>query len=166
MLLALHKNLNAPLGLRDEAEREEDAAQAAGTPDEEHLGLKTGRARLIVDEVGRRVADGPVPEPVGRDGERHRLGADLEREDLAGDDPRDGAPGRSKGGDIDADERDKRLLAGRVLDGNGDTDDGNCMEVSGGGRVRGRIHIPRYSQMVIMTAPHRRSERRPAFSMR
>ena len=119
------RKANVPLSLRNEADGEEDAAQAAGAPDEEHLGLEASAAGLLVDEVGRRVADGPVPEPVGRDGERHRLGADLEGEDLAGDDPRDGAPGRGEGGDVDADERDERLLAGRVLDGDGDTDDGD-----------------------------------------
>ena len=115
--------MNAPLSLRNKADGEEDAAQAAGAPDEEHLGLKTGGARLLVDEVGRRVADGPVPEPVGRDGERHGLGTDVEGEDLARDDPRDGAPGGGEGGDVDANKGNERLMAGLVVDGDSNTDD-------------------------------------------
>ena len=103
--------------------REDDAARARRAPDEEHLGLEAGVARARVDEVGRRVANAKVPEPVARDGERHRLRTDVEREDLADDDPGDGAPRARERSNVDADERDERLLAGRVRDRDGDADD-------------------------------------------
>lgn len=63
-------------------------------PDEEDSGLQI--ALVLVDHVRGRVGDGEVEEPVR--GSRHgqALGTDLEREELAGDDPSDRTPG---GGD-------------------------------------------------------------------
>jgi len=77
---------------------------------------------------GRGQNHGPnteVPEPVGGGREGHGLGTDSKRVDLASDDPRDGTPGGSEEGDVDADEGDETLLACHVLHRDGDTDDGD-----------------------------------------
>ncbi len=75
------------LGLVDHEVDEGDAQEAASEPDEEDLGLQVGVAGAEVDEVGRRVGDGPVEEPVGCGGHGEGFGADFEGEDLARDDP-------------------------------------------------------------------------------
>ena len=56
---------------------EQETSGAGGSPDEEHLDLETGGAGLFVDQVWGGVTDAKVPEPVGGDGEGHRLGADI-----------------------------------------------------------------------------------------
>ena len=78
--------------------REDEAADTGPAPDEEHLHAEVRRllavdaVRRRVDEVGRRVPDAEVPQPVGGDGEGHAAPADGEGEDFRGDDPGDGAP--------------------------------------------------------------------------
>lgn len=52
------------LGLVDEQVHKGDAQEAAAEPDEEDLGLQVGVARAVVDEVRRRVGDGPVEKPL------------------------------------------------------------------------------------------------------
>jgi hypothetical protein len=81
------------LGLVDHEVDEGDADEAEAAPDEEDLGLQVGVAGTLVDHVGGGVGDGPVEEPVGGGGHGEGLGADLEGEDLAGDDPGDWTPG-------------------------------------------------------------------------
>ena len=81
------------LGLVDHEVDEGDADEAEAAPDEEDLGLQVGVAGALVDHVGGGVGDGPVEEPVGGGGHGEGLGADLEGEDLAGDDPGDWSPG-------------------------------------------------------------------------
>ena len=81
------------LGLVDHEVDEGDADEAEAAPDEEDLGLQVGVAGALVDHVGGGVGDGPVEEPVGGGGHGEGLGADLEGEDLAGDDPGDRTPG-------------------------------------------------------------------------
>lgn len=103
------------LGLVDHEVDEEDAEEAAGEPDEEDLGLQVGVAVAVVDEVRRRVGDGPVQQPVGRGGDAQGFGARLEREDLAGDDPGEGAPGRREEEDVDAHKGHSGLLPGETL---------------------------------------------------
>ena len=61
--------------------------------------------------------------PVRRGRHRHSLRTDVERENLAGDDPCDGTPGGGEGGDVDTDEGDERLLARVVVDRDGDAND-------------------------------------------
>lgn len=78
-----------------------------------------------VYEVGRRERDRPVPQPVGRGGERHAFGADVEREDLAHDDPCDRAPCRGEETNVNADERDEHLLTVHVRCGQGYAGDGD-----------------------------------------
>jgi hypothetical protein len=73
--------------------REDSREEARRAPDKEDLHAEVGVPGARVDEVGRGVADAEVPEPVGGSGHAHSLGANSEREDLAGDDPGDGAPG-------------------------------------------------------------------------
>jgi len=113
------------LGLGDAEVGEDETSQAGRSPDEEHLDAKGGISGTGVDEVRGGVTDTEIPEPVGGGGEGHGLGADVEGEDLGGDDPCDGAPGGGEEGDVDTDEGDESLLAGLVLDGDGDTDDGD-----------------------------------------
>ena len=102
---------------------EQEASCAGGSPNEEDLHLKTGRAGLLVDQVWSGVTDTKVPEPVGGDGERHGLGTDVEREDFTGNDPGDRSPRRGKEGDVDANEGNQNLLPGGVLGRDRDTDD-------------------------------------------
>jgi hypothetical protein len=83
------------LSLVDHEVDKGDADEAEAAPDEEDLGLQVGVARAVVDHVRGGVGDCPVEEPVGGGSHGERLGADLEREDFAGDDPGDGAPGGS-----------------------------------------------------------------------
>ena len=83
---------------------EQEASGAGGSPNEEDLHLQTGGAGLFVDQVWGGVTDTEVPEPVRGDGERHRLGPDVEGEDLSGNDPRNRSPRRGEKGNIDADE--------------------------------------------------------------
>ena len=111
------------LGLGNAEVREHEAARAGGAPDEEHLDTEVRVPRAGVDEVRRRVTDGEVPKPVRRNGERHRLRTDVEGEDFASDDPRDGAPGGGECGDVDTDKGNEGLLTGLVLDGDRDADD-------------------------------------------
>lgn len=89
--------------------------------------METSGAGGNVDEIGSGVANGEVPEPVGCNGKGHGLGTDVEREDLTNNDPGDGAPGGGEGSNVDAHECDERLLAGGVVNGDGDADD--CDEV-------------------------------------
>lgn len=63
--------------------------------------------------------------PVGSNRQRHRLRANIEREDLTDDDPRDGTPSGGERSDVDADKSNERLLTRAVVHRDGDTDDGN-----------------------------------------
>jgi len=96
------------LRLIDHHVNEGNTQKAASEPDEEDLGLE-------IDEIGCGVGDRPVQEPVGGRSHRERLGSDFEREDLAGNDPGDGAPGRGEEEDVDADEGDGCLLSSEIL---------------------------------------------------
>ena len=104
---------------------EQEAYGTGGSPDEEHLHLQTSRPGPFIDQVGGSVTDAEVPEPVGGDGEGHGLGTDVERENLAGDDPGDGTPRGGEEGDVDAHESDQNLLSRHVLGRDRDTDDGD-----------------------------------------
>jgi len=84
------------LRLGDAEVREDEAADAGGSPDEKDLDAEVCVTLSGVDQVGSGIADTEVPEPVRRGGHRHGLCADVEREDLAGDDPRDGPPRSSE----------------------------------------------------------------------
>jgi hypothetical protein len=106
------------LGLVDHEVDEGDADEAEAAPDEEDLGLQVGVAGAGVDHVRGGVGDGPVEQPVGCGGHGEGLGADLEREDLAGDDPGDGAPRRGEEENVDADESDQGALSDEVLNSN------------------------------------------------
>ena len=52
------------LGLVDEEIDEGDADEAAREPYEEDLALQVGVAGTVVDEIGGRVGDSPVKEPL------------------------------------------------------------------------------------------------------
>ena len=120
-------------GLVDEEVNEADTQKAAAEPDEEDLGLQVGVAWSPVDEVRGGVGDGPVEEPllwlifaikrgvvgmltVGCGGHGQALCADLEWEDLAGNDPSDWSPSGGKEEDEDTDEGNGSLLSSNVLD--------------------------------------------------
>lgn len=53
------------LGLVDHCPDEEDADEAASTPDEEDLSAKVGIAGSAVDHVGCRITNSKIKEPVG-----------------------------------------------------------------------------------------------------
>jgi hypothetical protein len=106
------------LGLVDHEVDEGNADEAEAAPDEEDLGLQVGVAGAGVDHVRCGVGDGPVEQPIGCGGHGKGLGADLEREDLAGDDPGDGSPRRSEKEDVNADESDQCALSDKVLNSN------------------------------------------------
>jgi hypothetical protein len=103
------------LRLIDHHVNEGNTQKAASEPDEEDLGLEICITRAPIDEIGCGVGDRPVQEPVGGRSHRERLGSDFEREDLAGNDPGDGAPGRGEEEDVDADEGDGCLLSSEIL---------------------------------------------------
>lgn len=103
------------LGLVDHEVDECDAEEAACEPDEEDLRLEIGISRAPVDEVGCRVSDSPVQEPICGGGHGERLCTNLEREDLSCHDPGDWSPGGSEEEDVDADESNGSLLRGEVL---------------------------------------------------
>lgn len=114
------------LGLVDHAPDEEDADEAASAPDEEDLGAQVGVTGAVIDHVRGGVSNGEVEEPVAGSGHGERLGTDLERENLTGNDPGDWAPGAGKEEDVDADECDQSLLGSHVLntsDSTGNSDD-------------------------------------------
>lgn len=113
------------LGLGNAEVGEDEAADASGSPDEEHLDTEVSVASTGVDEVGSGITNTEVPEPVGGGGHGHSLGTDVEREDLAGDDPGNWSPSSSEEGDVDADEGDQDLLSGQVGVRDGNTDDGD-----------------------------------------
>ena len=79
------------------------------------------------------VTENEIPKPVGCDCERHCLGANLEGENLAGDDPGNGSPCRGEEGNVEANKgylcRLCRLLGlwdGRTYDGNDIFADGHA----------------------------------------
>jgi hypothetical protein len=112
-----------PLRLRDAEVGEDSAAGTSRAPDEEDLHAESRIARARVHEVRCRVPNAEVPQPVAGGGHAHSLRTHGEREDLAGNDPRDRAPGRGEASDVDAHESDERLLARLVVDGDGDAND-------------------------------------------
>lgn len=113
------------LGLVDHGPGEEDTDEAASAPDEEDLSAEVGVAGSVVDHVGCSVTNGEVEKPVrsGCDGEG--LSADLEREDLASNDPSDWAPRAGEEEDVNADECNKSLLGRLVVDAGNGTRDGD-----------------------------------------
>ena len=104
---------------------EQETSSTSRSPNEEHLDLQTQGAGLLVDQIGSSVTDTKVPEPVGGNGKGHGLGTDVEREDLAGDNPGDGTPCGGEEGDVDTDECDQNLLSRNVFSRDRDTDDGD-----------------------------------------
>ena len=123
-LLDHQRGQKSKTNLGDAKVGENEAAGTGGSPDEEHLDPKTSRAGLFVDQVGGCVTDTEVPKPVGGNRHGHCFGSDVEREDLTGDDPGDGAPCGGEERDIDADKSDQSLLSGDVLSRDCDTNDG------------------------------------------
>lgn len=109
------------LGLVDEGPDESDGDPAETTPDPEDVGAEVGVLNL--SEVRGDESEEPVEEPVGGGGHRKTLGADLEREDLASDDPSCGTEGGGEEEDVDADEGE--LGAGGGVVG------GRCCDTSG-----------------------------------
>jgi hypothetical protein len=105
------------LGLVDHEVDKGNAHEAEAAPHEEDLALEVGV--LLVDHVGGGEGDGPVEEPVAGSGHRETLGAGLEGEQLAGNDPGDGTPRRGEEEDVDAHERDGSALGSQVR-GTGD----------------------------------------------
>lgn len=65
------------LGLGDEEVGEDKTAETSSSPDEEHLGAQAGVSGSGFDQVRGRIADSPVPEPVGGGGHRHSLGTNA-----------------------------------------------------------------------------------------
>jgi hypothetical protein len=123
------------LGLVDHSPDEEGADETESTPDEEDLGSEVGVAGARVDHVGCGITDGEIQKPVGGCGHRERLGADLEGEELAGNNPGDWAPRAGEEEDVDADECDQRLLGRLVVDtGNGSSD---CNDELANGHTNG-----------------------------
>lgn len=110
------------LGLGDEEVGVDKAAGAEGAPDVEDLGAQV--ALVLVNHVGGNDGDDAIPQPVGCGGQGNTTGSDLEREDLADDDPGTGSPGGGEEGNVDADEGDHGLGSGGV-GGEDGTDDGN-----------------------------------------
>lgn len=98
------------LRLVDASVDENHTDEAETTPDEEHLGLHVGIAGAAIHHVRGGVGNGPVEQPVGggRDGET--LGAGLEREQFAGHDPGNGAPGAGEEEDVDAHKCDQDFV--------------------------------------------------------
>lgn len=111
------------LGLVDVEVDECSADDAEATPDEEDLGLEVGVAWARVDHVRGRVGDGEVEEPVGGSGDGESLGANLQGEDLTGDDPGARTPGAGEEEDVDADEDNEDLVCNERVGGG--TDDGD-----------------------------------------
>lgn len=105
-----------------------NADEAESTPDEEDFALEI--CTLLVDHVRGSVSDGPVEEPVAsgygfvstffrkrkeiRTGHTEALGACLEWENLAGDDPCNGTPRAGEEEDVDTHERDGSALSRKV----------------------------------------------------
>lgn len=100
------------LGHEEVGEGQGEGAQ--GAPQEEDLGAEVGL--IGADEVGGDDGNDGVPEPVGGGGHTDTAGSDGQREDLADNDPGDGAPGGGEEGDVDADEGNHGL-DGRVVVG-------------------------------------------------
>lgn len=113
------------LGLVDHAPDEEDADEAASTPDEEDLGTHVGIARTRVDHVRSGVSNGEVEKPVASSGHGEGLGADLEREDLSSDNPGDWAPRAGEEEDVDADKCNQSLLGRHVVNTSNGTSNGD-----------------------------------------
>lgn len=63
------------LRLIDEEPDVGDADEASTEPDKEDFGLEVGEAFAVVDQVGGRVGNGPVEQPVGGGGHAEGLGA-------------------------------------------------------------------------------------------
>lgn len=103
------------LCLIDEKVDKGDADKAAAKPHKEDLGLQVGVARAVVDQVRGGVGNSPVEQPVGGRGHGQGARAVLQREDFAGDDPAEGAPGRGKEEDVDTDKGDAGLLGGKIV---------------------------------------------------
>jgi hypothetical protein len=108
------------LGLVDHEVDKGDAYEAEAAPDEEDLALEVGV--LDIDHVGGCEGNGPVEEPVAGSGHGETLGAGLEGEQLAGDDPSDGTPRRGEEEDVDAHEGDGGALSSEI----GGTGDRTC----------------------------------------
>ena len=111
--------------LGNEKVYEQDGCGTGTPPDEEHLGLESSRAGFFVDQVGGRVANSPVPEPVCGHGEGHSFGTDIEGEDFTGYGPTGGTPSGGVEGDEEADESYQHLLSDGVRSRNRDANDGD-----------------------------------------
>jgi len=111
------------LGLGNAEVGEDETSEASGSPEEEHLWSEV--SVFGVDNVWSGITDTKVPQPIGGDGEGHCLCSDGEREDFRSDDPSDWSPSGSEEGNVDADKGYEDLLTGVVVDGDGDTDNGD-----------------------------------------
>jgi len=104
---------------------EQEASSTRRSPNEEYLDLEASRVGPLVDQVGGCITDTKVPQPVGGNGEGHGLGTNVEREDLASNDPGDRTPGGGEKCNVDANESDQNLLSGRVRSRDRDANDGD-----------------------------------------
>jgi len=101
--------------LRDTEVREDETAETGGTPDEEDLDAEICVALSWLDEVGGGEGKSPIPEPVRGSGQRHSLGTNVKREDLASNDPCNRSPSGSEERDIDTGECHQNLLTRQIL---------------------------------------------------
>ncbi len=99
------------LGLVDQRVHKCGAHEAEAAPDEENLDAQIRVTRFAAaHEVRDGVGNGPVQQPVRRRRHGQRLGAHLEREQLARHDPRHGAPRAGEEEDVDAHKRHQHLV--------------------------------------------------------
>jgi len=103
-------------GLGDKEVGKDEASNAGRTPDKEHLNSQVrsldaiGAKRGWVNEVGGRVANAKVPQPVAGDSEGHALSTNAEGEEFSGKHPDHWTPRSGEEGDIDASKGDQHSL--------------------------------------------------------
>ena len=130
-------------GFVDHAPDEEDADEAAASPNKEDFGAEIGVARVVIDQVGCRttndlISDGtlwdidenslsysPIEKPVRCGGHRERLGSHLEREELTSDNPSNWSPGAGKKEDVDADKGNQCLLGSHIARSDNSSNNGD-----------------------------------------
>lgn len=96
-------------GFIDHDPAEHNRNQAASAPNKKDLGLKI--CMVGIDKVGGGVGNSKVEQPVCSRGDRQGLGTHFKREQFAGYYPRDDAPAGCEEEDVEADERNSRLLS-------------------------------------------------------
>ncbi len=119
---AIHLLQAQPFRLRYTKVRKEQTQTTCTAPNKEDLGPQI--PLIGIHHIRRHHPNNTIPEPVTRRRERHALGSDREREQLADDDPGSGTPGGGKGEDVEADECNEDLACGAGARGGG-ADDGD-----------------------------------------